>query len=81
MPSQRIKTVLANQEIEKLKKQVAEQKEQIEAKDTQISELTEEEYQRRVELEKLKAKLEAGDSSDEEGEATAANAKVSVVEV
>jgi len=63
---ERIKTTLANQEIEKLKQQVTEQQEQLAAKDVQISELTEEEYQRRVELEKLKAKMEDDDSSDEE---------------
>ena len=67
--------------------QVAKQQEQLAAKDTQIAELTEEEYQRRVELEKLKSKLE-DDSSDEEdnnaqekgkgGEATPVSTKSSL---
>ena len=64
---ERIKTALAKKEIDKLKAQVEEQAEQLSKKDAEIEALTEEEYQRRVEVEKLKAKLEANDdTSDEE---------------
>ena len=64
--SQRIKTTLEKREVDRLKEVVETLKQDIESKEDQIKELTEEEYQRRVEVEKLKSKLEDDDSSEEE---------------
>ena len=63
-----IKTALAKQELEEVKNELEEAKKLIKDKNLQIAELTEEEYQRRLELEKMKAKVEQmskGDDSDD----------------
>ena len=63
-----IKTALAKQELHEVKEELEAAKASIAEKNTQIAELEEEEYQRRLELEKLKIKIDQmskGDDSDD----------------